>query len=405
MLEPSLDDDNEPAFDPLSLPIANFAAPFRPPANSDHGSVSKEIPVGQRRRRRTSGMEVLHKREGSGPRRLDELDDGPRSPVPAPSRELTEMSDESIEAMLDADFRAWDASGVGAGEPPPPPDDGDLEAILSRGLGDMPAAEPPRPPPRPTSAPPTAKTPPVVAKPAPPPVVAKPAPPVVAKPAPPPVAEKPVAPPPMAVRAPSPPPRPVAPPPVATPPAKSGPPPMAITPPMAVKPAAAKAADPLEAIIRAGLADLDALEAKAPPSASPPPRAVIEAPPPGTDLDALMATARRRQQAGDFSGSLELVEQVLLADPEHAQARRYMEENTDRLLSMYRSRLGPLTHRPRVRMKPQEIIWQSLDHRAGYVLSQCDGMTSFQEIVDICGMAELETTRILARLVDQRVIG
>lgn len=118
-----------------------------------------------------------------------------------------------------------------------------------------------------------------------------------------------------------------------------------------------------------------------------------------------MVQARRRQAVGDFTGSLQLVEQVLAANPEHVEARRYLTENTSRLLEMYRSKLGKTTHQPRLRLRQQEIIWQSLDHRAGFLLSQVDGATSYEDLIEISGLSELEATRILARLVDQGAIG
>jgi hypothetical protein len=178
--------------------------------------------------------------------------------------------------------------------------------------------------------------------------------------------------------------------------------------------------------VRAGLADL---ERGAAPPRSPPapaaPRAPASAPrsaaqptpapagagltfstaPPGADLDELMGQARRKQSLGDFTGSLQLVEQVLSANPDHVEARRYLTENTSRLLEMYRSRIGKLSSRPRLKLRPQEIIWQSLDHRAGFLVSQVDGQTTYEEIIEISGLSELEATRILARLVDQGVIG
>lgn len=127
--------------------------------------------------------------------------------------------------------------------------------------------------------------------------------------------------------------------------------------------------------------------------------------PPGASGDALMAQARRRQAADDFTGSMLLVEQVLASDPQQAEALRYLAENTSSLLAMYRSRLGRLTHCPAIRLRPQDIIWQSFDHRAGFLLSQVDGQTSYEDIVDISGMPELEATRLLAGLVEQGVIG
>jgi hypothetical protein len=188
------------------------------------------------------------------------------------------------------------------------------------------------------------------------------------------------------------------------------------TPPVSAKPSTpSRAATPppaqkapvsdLEQLLRAGMAEIDAARSVSKPEPAPEIRRLITAPSPGADFDAMMREAQRKQQAGDFSGSLELVEQVLAGQPSHREARRYLEENTTRLLSMYRSRLGRLSRAPAVKLRPQEIIWQSLDHRAGFVLAQVDGRTSYEDIIEIAGMGELEATRILARLVRHGVIG
>jgi hypothetical protein len=163
----------------------------------------------------------------------------------------------------------------------------------------------------------------------------------------------------------------------------------------------------IEALLRAGLEDLEAIESdSAVGSESLEIRQRMPAPPaPDVDLDGLMNQARQKQDAGDFSGSLTLVEQVLAAQPNHPRAQSYLQENTDRLLAMYRSKLGALTRMPRVKLRPEEIIWQALDHRAGFLLSQVDGRTSYEDLIEIAGMSEVEATRTLARLVDYELIG
>ena len=122
-------------------------------------------------------------------------------------------------------------------------------------------------------------------------------------------------------------------------------------------------------------------------------------------VDSLMLEARRRQDAGDWTGATELVEQVLTQEPEHGQARAFITQNGSQLLGVYRTRLSDMSRCPRLRMDQRDIIWHSLDHRAGFLLSQVDGLTSFEDIVMISGMAELEATRILVRLVEEQVIG
>ena len=305
--------DDAPMDDPLGMPTHHFAAEYKPPVSSKHGSVSEEIgPDVSRRRRRSSAEQAIADQR----------------------RDLALMSDDSIEIMLDEDFKAFDEHAEDSdGEGATAPDDSmDLEAMMAAGID--------------TPAPATAR----------------------------------------ALAEPEETPEPALPPEVEAPDAV---------------PEHAPAPSDLEALLQAGLADIDAIES----GDGPPPRDLMHRPPPGTDLDALMDKARQKQQAGDFSGSLALVEDVLAGNPDHAEAREYLEENTTRLLAMYRSKLGKLRRAPRVKLRPQEIIWQSLDHRAGFILSQVDGLTAYEDIIEISGMTELEATRVLARLVEHGVIG
>jgi hypothetical protein len=404
--EPAL----QPEADPLSLPASRFAAPFRAPASTDLPSSPSESMGNASRRRRTSVVETVPATR----RRTSGLpvggEDGPAASTERRgSRDMSDMADESIQRVLDDEFKAFDDSGSGSsdsrrdasparGRRPAGADDvDDLEALLSRGLGELPSGSgstrpagttnrthraqagtsgprsnpPSSPSPRPSTAPPAA-------------------------------------------RAPQSPPR-------------GQTPGMGATGRTTGPAPAARDGNGLESLIRAGLADLERGSPTRPapassarkPASEPPPRApaavpaggpapggvTFSAPPPGADLDDLMLQARRKQSLGDFSGSLQLVEQVLSANADHVEARRYLTENTARLLEMYRSKLGKIVHRPRLKLRQQEIIWQSLDHRAGFLLSQVDGGTSYEDIIEISGLSELEATRLLAKLVDQGVIG
>jgi len=373
----------QPQSNPLELPTSHFAAPYRVPVSAEKGSAEREVRGLSGRRRRTSGLDAVS--TGAGARRAGSAragnDLGPGSSSerrPGGRKELSEMGDESIQRMLDDEFSEAD-SAAGRGNAMRDDVD-DLEALLTRGLGELPS--PGARPSAPTGRGPAARE---------------------------------------------------------SPGGRAGTPPTAAervrptsVPPRAMSPAGRGAPTrELEAIIRAGMRDIDRAEVDAPrappprasnaparaPERTPPPRPqapaapvgpvvpLFTAPPEGADLDDLMVQARRRHAAGDFSGSLVLVEQVLTAEPEHKEARKFLSENTARLVSMYRSRIGPLARSPRIRMRAQDIMWQSMDHRAGFVLSQVDGRTTYDEIIEISGLNELDATRILARLVDQGVIG
>ena len=64
-----------------------------------------------------------------------------------------------------------------------------------------------------------------------------------------------------------------------------------------------------------------------------------------------------------------------------------------------------MNHCPRVRLRQQEVVWQSLNHHEGFIISLVDGHTSYETIIEISAMGEQQTIKILARLVELGVIG
>ena len=51
-----------------------------------------------------------------------------------------------------------------------------------------------------------------------------------------------------------------------------------------------------------------------------------------------------------------------------------------------------------------QLRWLSIDHRAGFVLSLVDGVSSLEMILDVSGMPTLDALRILYELMQQRII-
>jgi len=122
------------------------------------------------------------------------------------------------------------------------------------------------------------------------------------------------------------------------------------------------------------------------------------------DVDVWMAAAKDLHALGDFSGSLEMIEKILKVDAGHEEARRYLRENETTLVAMYESKLGPLGRIPRLAIKPEEVMWLNLDHRAGFLLSQVDGMVDYESLFALSGLPRLDTARILATLIADGVI-
>jgi len=117
-----------------------------------------------------------------------------------------------------------------------------------------------------------------------------------------------------------------------------------------------------------------------------------------------LAAAKELFALGDFSGSLELIEKILQVDPEHGEARDYLRQNEATLISMYESKLGPLSAVPRLAVKPEEVLWLNLDHRAGFLLAQIDGTVDYDSLFALSGLPRLDTARILANLIADGVI-
>jgi hypothetical protein len=67
--------------------------------------------------------------------------------------------------------------------------------------------------------------------------------------------------------------------------------------------------------------------------------------------------------------------------------------------------LDDLQSIPRQLIDETDLVWQRLNHREGYVLSQIDGQTTFAELIDIAGLPAAKTKRILVRLLTAGVIG
>lgn len=124
-------------------------------------------------------------------------------------------------------------------------------------------------------------------------------------------------------------------------------------------------------------------------------------PPRATDP---MADLRERYALGDFSGALTVAESLLEDDPNNADVQRYAESCRDVLQQMYLARLGALDQVPIVAVPAEQLRWLTLDHRAGFLLSHVDGVSTLEEILDISGMPHLEAMRLIYELLQQKVI-
>lgn len=111
-----------------------------------------------------------------------------------------------------------------------------------------------------------------------------------------------------------------------------------------------------------------------------------------------------RVSLGDYTGALEIAEKLLVAEPKNEQVRACADNCRAVLRQMYITRVGPLERVPMVMVARDQLRWLSIDHRAGFVLSLVDGVSSIEMILDVSGMPELDALRILSELAQQRIV-
>lgn len=140
---------------------------------------------------------------------------------------------------------------------------------------------------------------------------------------------------------------------------------------------------------------------------SPNVRASPSSPSPGPTTDrpsGNFSDMQDRYAVGDFTGALVVAESILDANPDDEDAKRYAQSCREVLTQMYAARIGPMDQIATVAVPPDQITWLSLDHRAGFLLSLVDGVSSIEEILDISGMSRLDALRIMYTLVQQNVV-
>ena len=153
----------------------------------------------------------------------------------------------------------------------------------------------------------------------------------------------------------------------------------------------------------AAAAAASALAARSVVPAEPTPKPVAPPPPPPPSPPSAQEM-NDRVSLGDYTGALEIAEKLLEIDPDDEPVKACAESCRGILRQMYTARIGPLDRVPMVMVARDQMRWLSIDHRAGFVLSLVDGVSSLEMILDVSGMPELDALRILSELAQQRII-
>ncbi|NJK90226.1 MAG: hypothetical protein HC923_13115 [Myxococcales bacterium] len=116
-----------------------------------------------------------------------------------------------------------------------------------------------------------------------------------------------------------------------------------------------------------------------------------------------LTVAKNKFALHDFEGVLEILEPLDRGE-ESGEAHTLANSARSMLMKMLESKIGDFGRAPRVSVRGEEVIWLNLNHRAGFILSQIDGFVSFEDLLALSGMSRLDTLRIIARLLQQKVI-
>lgn len=122
-----------------------------------------------------------------------------------------------------------------------------------------------------------------------------------------------------------------------------------------------------------------------------------------TNMNAILLEAHRLRSTGELEAALDITKKVLSRGANH-DAEKLRREIETQLEAGHVEKLGELSATPTLAIELAQMAQLDLDHRAGYVISQVDGMMTFEDLIELSGMSRLETLDVLCDLIDQGVI-
>jgi tetratricopeptide (TPR) repeat protein len=113
---------------------------------------------------------------------------------------------------------------------------------------------------------------------------------------------------------------------------------------------------------------------------------------------AIGAQALEQAAAGEAEDALPLLRSAAAAAPEDLELQAALELLRGHLYARYRERTRQGTGRPRLRVGSDQLLRFNLPPDAGFVLSMVDGHMRVDELVTVTGMDPFDVLRLLGRL-------
>jgi hypothetical protein len=122
------------------------------------------------------------------------------------------------------------------------------------------------------------------------------------------------------------------------------------------------------------------------------------------NLPPLVRQMHLRLAQDDFAGALAIAEAILGNGHVDPDLQACADSCRTKLTASYVESLGSLDRVPVMVAPFDELAARSVDHRAGFLLSQMDGATNLESILDVSGMPPLDALRIVRELVRRGVV-
>ncbi len=123
-----------------------------------------------------------------------------------------------------------------------------------------------------------------------------------------------------------------------------------------------------------------------------------------SSLNELRKAMKERSEMSDLTGTLEIAEMILKIEQGDTDASLTRLKCRQTLMQMYESKIGSLNRIPKRLITEEEIIWRNLDPVAGFIVSNIDGVLSFEDIIDVSSLSRFDTCRVLNQLIQDGII-
>ena len=125
---------------------------------------------------------------------------------------------------------------------------------------------------------------------------------------------------------------------------------------------------------------------------------------PTEELERSRIELAEKYAAADYVAALALAETIQAKGPHELAAAAFARDCRKMIEADCERRIGAFSRVPVLAISMHELRKRDLDHRAGFLLSLVDGVSSFEALVDVSAMPRVEALRLLAKLVDDGIL-